>query len=371
MSTNNPNARARLPVQRDHFHPDNRLGAKPGAPTAGQSHGRIAVPGKGPAETVSAVVSRRAFHASNVLRAMTVVASSVASVASRSVASTLLLATSAGRRFTVQEDSEDELAALHEASRHSAVSTRLATLAGLTPEEELNVRCNTPDRCIHQAGAEIVREGENASRPMIIASGWACRVRTAGGRRRIIGLLLPGDGIALRGGSGSLSSTTVATLTTVETVDAGAMLEMAEHPSRNPGVRAAMNRVQMLEEEFLHNQVARLGAMTAPQRLSHLLLELHWRLRQAGLATAREANLPLDHDVLGDLLAMQPPAVCRTMRALQRQNMIRNSYGRLSLLDVSRLRKLSGFEPPPPMERGRTRRLIRDTFTRDWRASTR
>lgn len=254
-----------------------------------------------------------------------------------------------------------DLAGLDEAARYAAISNRLGALAPLSESETDLVRVSTPDRRIHQAGSELVVEGERGARPMFIARGWACRVRVSrSGVRQILGLLLPGDGIALRSADGGVANTTVAALTAVETVDAQPVLEMAEQPSHNPGVSEAMRRVFALEEEFLINHVFRLGAMGPHERVAHMLTELHWRLQQSGLATARDLPMPLKTETFGDALAMTPRAVENALRALQRSNIIRRGYCELGLLQSERLRQIGGFEPPALHTPTNGRQLIVD-----------
>ena len=121
-------------------------------------------------------------------------------------------------------------------------------------------------------------------RPMFIASGWACRCRVlADGRRQVIGFLVPGDGIGLRGCAEPLSATTILALTTVETIEAAPLLRLAEQQQRYPEIAHAMQRAAVQEEEFLINQVFRLGMLSPVERLGNLVMELQWRLEASGL----------------------------------------------------------------------------------------
>ena len=214
----------------------------------------------------------------------------------------------------------DELAILAEDARNTTVANRLRSAAVLSEAEEQAVHAaSSAVRRTYQASTEIAIQGEITPRPMFIASGWACRCRVlSDGRRQVLGFLLPGDGIGLRGCAEPLAPTTILALTTVETVDATPLLRLAEQPQRHPGIAHAMQRAAVQEEEFLINQVFRLGVLNAVERLAHLVMELQWRLAAAGLATPRELAMPLTYETIGEALSLNVKRVAGAFRALDR-----------------------------------------------------
>jgi CRP-like cAMP-binding protein len=246
------------------------------------------------------------------------------------------------------------LAELAEAGRYCAVSNRLGSVTRLTDDEQISVRYNTPNRRLHQTGSEIAIEGDAAPYPLFIASGWACRTRFArNGRRQIIGFLLPGDAIGLHSTRMSLCHTSVVALTSVETVDANSVLEMAADPSNFPGVGNAIQRLHHQDEQFLVNQIARLANPSREERVAHLLLELHWRLKQAGLASHNEFPMPLSDGEMGDALAIGPKGARSTLNAFRRRNILRYRYGQAEILRPDHLHNMCGFCPPAPESRFR------------------
>lgn len=248
----------------------------------------------------------------------------------------------------------DVLAQLEAAARYAIVTNRLSGISELSSAEEATVRSATSQRRLHQSGAEIATEGEASPKPMFLVSGWACRFRVLpNGRNQIIGLLMPGDAIGMKGCAEPMATTSVSALTSVETVDAKPLLKMAQQPGQFPGVAHAVGRLCVQDEEFLVNQVVRLGSLPIEGRLAHLLLELRWRLAEAGLATEREFSMPLTNETLADALAANPKLIAKAMDTFRRRKIVRHRYGRVELLKLNVLKNLSGFRPPETCACGR------------------
>jgi CRP-like cAMP-binding protein len=250
----------------------------------------------------------------------------------------------------------DVLGALAEAAKYGVVTNRMGAIAVLSDEEQRLVRNGTPHRKVHQAGSELAEEGDVSPRPMFIMSGWACRLRVLpNGRTQIVGLLLPGDAIGLRGAAEPLSPTTISALTTMETVDAAPLLQLAQDQQQFPGVLHALRRMSAQQEEFLMNQVTRLGALPPDARVAHLLLELRWRLEQAGLASDDQFVMPLTNETLADTTALKTKQVGNIMKMLRARGLVRRRYEKVELLNGERMRQLSGFRAPDTSSCGRFR----------------
>ena len=253
-----------------------------------------------------------------------------------------------------RQEPVDALAQLEAAARYAIVTNRLSSVTELSSTEEAAVRSVTTQRRLHQAGAELAIEGEASPKPMFLVSGWACRYRVLpNGRNQIVGLLMPGDAIAMKGCAEPMATTSISALTSVETVDAKPLLKMAQLPGQFPGVAHAIGRLCVQEEEFLVNQVVRLGSLSVEGRLAHLLLELRWRLAEAGLATEREFSMPLTAETLADAIAVNPNIIARTMEVFRRRKIVHRRFERLEILKPNELKKLSGFRPPETCACGR------------------
>lgn len=231
--------------------------------------------------------------------------------------------------------------------KHRVLINRFSGLAALTEMEQSAIgHITSEERRIHQASTELATEGEISPAPMFIVSGWAARIRRwRGGRQQVIGFLLPGDGIAIRGCSEPRSTASIVAQTTLETVDGGKLLRMAQD-ERFPGIGHAIGRIAVQDEEFLVNQIQRLSGMPPAERLAHLAMELRWRLAEAGIADDRTFDLPIDRDMLANALAVSPRRLSRAFRELRREKLLRIKYSSVRILNAARLSELSAFSPP-------------------------
>ena len=186
-------------------------------------------------------------------------------------------------------------------------------------------------------GEELALESREATRPQFIVAGWACRERVlADGRRQIINVLLPGDsiGLARHPGGGELAA--VRAITLLETVDASRVAD-AVHAGRAPGIAAALEVAESLEQLQLLDHLVRLGRQTAYERVAHFLLELQRRLEMTGLGGRQRFPMPLTQEVLADALGLSIVHVNRTLQQLRREGLIELRSGVALLLKPERL----------------------------------
>jgi CRP-like cAMP-binding protein len=242
---------------------------------------------------------------------------------------------------------EDELPVLAAASRYAILSNRFSAVAPLDDEErEALKKLDYAQRRIHQAGSDIVIEGEQPP-PVFIVSGWASRVRVLStGRRQILGLLLPGDGIGFHSETEPVSAATVTAITTLETIDASVLIQLARDAERFPGIVLALERIAAQEDVFSDNQILRLGGLSERRRLAHLLLELQWRLSEVGLGNDQVFPLPLTSETIADMLGMEPVDVRRAMGVLRSRRMFSLRYGCATVLSNENTDLEGDFRPP-------------------------
>jgi CRP-like cAMP-binding protein len=181
----------------------------------------------------------------------------------------------------------------------------------------------------------ILEEGCRVSSPSIIVSGWACRTRIfLDGRRQILSLLVPGDLIGVCRQSDPIAATGAVALTDVILCPA----PKPEHPGRGLSEAYAMSGA--LEEFYLFRQIARLGRMSAYERIADLFLEIGERLSAVTRGPRDRFPFPLTQETLADLLGLTSVHVNRMLQLFRRQGLLEVRGGTVHIRDLGALSEL-------------------------------
>jgi CRP-like cAMP-binding protein len=225
---------------------------------------------------------------------------------------------------------------------------RLSQCADLAPEEVELLRSlsETPERL--PAGTELIAQGERLEHPRLLLAGWACRQRyLSDGRRQIFDFILPGDlyGLCLRPQAVALCNAVTLTRATVS--NASALGDaVITHPDAYPGLTTATLMSASTDEAYLLNQMVRIGRQTAYERVAHLILELHHRLKTVGIATDDYMPLPLTQEIIADALGLSIVHLNRTLQQLRRDGVLEVKGGAGRILDAGKLRNIADFHAP-------------------------
>jgi CRP-like cAMP-binding protein len=221
----------------------------------------------------------------------------------------------------------------------SPAIARLSSLASLTEDEMDILRVAEKSRqCVPPRG-EIVVEGLPVREASIILSGWACRVRHfPDGRRQILGLLLPGDLLGLCRQRDPLAVTNIVALTEV-------ILCPAPDATGRDGLAEAYAVSGALDEAYLFRQIARLGRLSAPERIADWLLEIRDRLTIARVADGSSLPMPITQEALADTLGLTSVHVNRTLQTMRRDQLIEWHGGMVRLPEPEALISLIDYSP--------------------------
>ncbi|MGA8261868.1 MAG: Crp/Fnr family transcriptional regulator [Arenicellales bacterium] len=193
-------------------------------------------------------------------------------------------------------------------------------------------------------GDLIVMEDQHMSRTWVLLEGWAFRYKSfADGRRQVLNYMLPGDIIGLYSvilrrsdyGVEAITPMSVAVFPCRELIDALA---------HTPHLLLALSWIAGQGERMLDEQIARVGRRSATERMAHLFVELHVRLRKLGLDKENARTLPLTQALLSDTLGMSHVHANRCFGALGKEGLVELRDGRLVLLDTAGLAKRAGFD---------------------------
>jgi CRP-like cAMP-binding protein len=170
----------------------------------------------------------------------------------------------------------------------------------------------------------------------------------------IVGILVPGDSIGLRHREHPAALTSTAALCPCRLLNAAPLQRaLASRDNAYSALSRAQRVIDTLEDAHTLAHIVRLGRMSAPERIAHLLLELHWRLDAVGLAPNHTFCLPLTYDSLADTVGLSVVHVNRTLQTLRRDGLIELRQGRVRLLDLDAMRTACDFRPtlPAPLSR--------------------
>ncbi len=221
------------------------------------------------------------------------------------------------------------------------VTARLGALRPLSLGEISLIKGLSVRKRVVPAGRLLLETSQRINRATFVLSGWACRQSTLpDGRRQIVGLILPGEGMGLRRRSRPVAMTDVVALTDLITVDAEPLLVA------NEGVSASLEDVlelaAALEEQQMINQVVRLGRQTACERCCSFLIELGERLNLACCGQRDQFELPVTQEVLSDALGLSVVHMNRTLQSMRRDGLIELQAGMLCILNRPLMERLSG-----------------------------
>lgn len=225
----------------------------------------------------------------------------------------------------------------------SALARKLNSFIQLSKDElRLLVDLQSKSRKVKR-GDKLTEEGEAGTTAFVLQSGWACSYKIlSGGERQIIAFPIPGDCVGLRSILLRTSDHSFCALTdaVVSAIDAPRMLKIFH---TFPRLGAAFLWSVSRDEAMLVEHLVSIGRRCALERLAHFILELRERLTLVGLATETEFDLPLNQYVIADALGLTSVYVNRVLRELREKNLLTVAAGRVSIHDLSGLRKLTDY----------------------------
>ncbi len=209
------------------------------------------------------------------------------------------------------------------------------------------------ERRVAPRNVSMAYAGDVGIRVRVIASGWAYRYRTLhDGRRQILNVLLPGDTFGLETLFGKPAQTSVQTSTAL-TYFALSAADLVKAFDNLPEFRRHLFELILAEKVALEGWLVRLDQSDAEERTIGLLLSLHSRLLQRGLAAGQSFVLELTQQEMADLLGLHAIHVNRVLARLRARKLLSISGKNVTLHDLQGLAELapplshSGSLPQP------------------------
>lgn len=198
------------------------------------------------------------------------------------------------------------------------------------------------------AQSDLAEEGGPASGLRVILSGWASRYKLlANGRRQLLGFLLPGDICDaylhwLSRMDHSIGALTDIVYAEVKREEFDALVR--DHPA----IARALWIQTLLDIAAQREWTVSLGQRVAFQRLAHLFLDIHLRLRGVGLTMGNRCDFPATQIDIGDAAGLSPVHVNRTLQHLRAADLVDLRHRRLHIRSVADLRAVALLHPTYP-----------------------
>lgn len=226
-----------------------------------------------------------------------------------------------------------------------ALANRLDAFTRLSPDDKAAIAQLSKVARVVQPRRDLIREGETPKFVHLMVDGWACRYKTLpDGRRQIVAFFVPGDFCDLNvyilkemdHSIGAITRLSVADITR-EDMDA----LTARHPRITQGLwwEALVNAA--IQREWTLN----IGQRTAYERIAHLLVELHMRLKTVGLTQNGSCDFPLTQTDIAEATGLTAVHVNRTLQELRRDDLIVLERRQLTIPDIRKLMDAAMFNP--------------------------
>jgi CRP-like cAMP-binding protein len=210
------------------------------------------------------------------------------------------------------------------------------------------VRLSSGDRAIlTRAAAErvrkfaprldISREGDRPKDVHLILSGWACRYKQLeDGRRQIVSFFLPGDMCDLNVFILKEMDHSIGTITDVTIADLSREF-FDEIGAGYPRITTALWWETLVNAAIQREWTMNLGQRTASERMAHLLCEIFFRLRLAGLTEDQSCEFPLTQADLAEATGLSKVHVNRTLQELRGAKLVVLKGKTLTVPNLERL----------------------------------
>jgi CRP-like cAMP-binding protein len=192
---------------------------------------------------------------------------------------------------------------------------------------------------------DLIVHGSEFRNLCFVKDGYAIRYRLLrSGKRQILKLILPGDVIGFPVSFFDRSSCAVVAVSelTYAVCPFDAYIRLCYE---QPQFGLVLSWLAAQEAATYAEHIVNLGRRTPTERLAHLLLEIHARLLEVGLADEASFDLPFSQEVMADALGLSVPHLNRVIQQLRAEQLIASNARRIDLADMAGLQRLAQYEP--------------------------
>lgn len=231
--------------------------------------------------------------------------------------------------------------------------SRLQRLYPLPMEDILALETLTRNSHARVAGHPLFDEDTRCDHVCVLIEGVACRYRMlTGGRRQILGYILPGDICDVQFVTLGATDHSVGLLTK-GLVAKIAIAKLREVLAASPAIQRAVEMAALMDKSILRQWLVNMAQLSAIERLGHFLCEYLVRMEQIGcLSDSGSVPFEINQVALADTLGMSTVHVNRTLQALRAANLLVLRKRHLHVLDREQLVALASFKPDYLQVRG-------------------
>lgn len=194
-----------------------------------------------------------------------------------------------------------------------------------------------PNNSIIGANSIIFEEGDEVRHATIMMEGFAMLYRMfEGGGRSVLRIVFPGEFVMFPGWAPVVAEFTAKTMTSARIRSIPlARLEAIARKRPEVGICVAARLAEELRA--VQRQLAALGRLSAEGRLAALLLHVHQRTIGTSSSPVGAIPLPISLALLADAVGLTPVHVCRILKKMRLDGLLRWEKKHLSILDPARL----------------------------------
>jgi CRP-like cAMP-binding protein len=219
--------------------------------------------------------------------------------------------------------------------QHSTLSTR----------EERALAKLRPSLTRAAAGSDLVRQGDKPDKSIFLVSGMLARYHTlSGGERQYLALHIAGDLPDLQSLFLGIMDHSLVALSKAR-IAWFRHDELCRLVENEPRVGFALWRQTLIDAAIFREAITNNGLRKPVTRLAHMFCEQFVRAQTAGIADENSCSFPLTQTQLGQLLAMSLVSVNRALQQLRKDRSVELRDGRLTVLDVNKLKARAEFDP--------------------------
>jgi CRP-like cAMP-binding protein len=165
------------------------------------------------------------------------------------------------------------------------------------------------------------------------------------GRRQITNFLMPGDFVCLSAGISAISDCFV-DATTARSAITFPVNSVKDLFRMSDGLGEVALYCMAREASIIAEHLTSVGQRMAQERLTHILIELWIRLREAGLCSGCDFTLPVLHRDIADAIALSDVHLSRTVKAIRERGLFEADFLRrhIAVLDANKAITESAFD---------------------------